>query len=86
MRLDKYLKVARIIKRRTVAKELLELDRVEINSRIAKPSTNINVGDILRLKLRDRYLTIQVLKILENAKVEQAPEMYTILEEEYFEN
>lgn len=86
MRLDKYLKVARIIKRRTVAKELLELDRVEINGRIAKPSTNINVGDILKLKLRDRYLTIQVLKILENAKVEQASEMYTILEEEYFEN
>lgn len=85
MRLDKYLKVSRIIKRRTVAKELLDLDRVEINSRTAKPSSSVSEGDILRLKLKDRYLTIKIVKVLENAKIEQANEMYQIISEEYFD-
>lgn len=85
MRLDKYLKVSRIIKRRTVAKELLDLDRAEINSRTAKPSSSVSEGDILRLKLKDRYLTIKIVKVLENAKTEQANEMYQIISEEYFD-
>jgi ribosomal 50S subunit-recycling heat shock protein len=60
MRLDKYLKTARLIKRRTLAKEAAEKDRVEINGRTAKPSSDVKVGDVLTITLGFRILTVKV--------------------------
>lgn len=58
MRLDKYLKVARIIKRRTIAKEAAEKEKVEINGKLAKPSTAVKEGDVLTL-----YLGLKIIKV-----------------------
>ncbi len=78
MRLDKYLKVARIIKRRTVAKEAAEKEKVEVNSKLAKPSTTIKEGDLLTL-----YLGLKVIKIKVISLTPQKDElMYELLSEE----
>ena len=61
MRLDKYLKVSRIIKRRTVAKEACENGRVSINDKVAKPSTNINEGDIIEITFANRKLKARIM-------------------------
>ena len=82
MRLDKYLKVSRIIKRRTVAKEVCEGERVSINGKIAKPSTVIKEGDIIEIQFADRKLKAKIINILEHVKKENAKEMYEILEGE----
>lgn len=81
MRLDKYLKVARVIKRRTIAKDILDLGFVKINDRVAKPSSEVKVGDILVLTLGERVLTIKVEAISAFSKKEQASEMFVILED-----
>lgn len=82
MRLDKYLKVSRIIKRRTVAKEVCEGERVSINGKIAKPSTVIKEGDIIEIQFANRKLKAKIINILEHVKKENAKEMYEILEGE----
>jgi len=82
MRLDKYLKVSRIIKRRTVAKEVCEGERVSINGKIAKPSTVIKEGDIIEIKFANRSLKARIINIAEHVKKENAKEMYEILEGE----
>ena len=82
MRLDKYLKVSRIIKRRTVAKEVCEGERVYINGKIAKPSTVIKEGDIIEIQFANRKLKAKIINILEHVKKENAKEMYEILEGE----
>lgn len=81
MRLDKYLKVARVIKRRTIAKDILDLGFVKINDRIAKPSTEVKVGDVLELTLGERILKIEVKAINAYAKKENSSEMFEIIEE-----
>ncbi len=63
MRLDKYLKVARIIKRRTIAKEAATKDRVEINGKVAKPSKDVEVGDELTLRLGQKTTTLKVTSL-----------------------
>ena len=82
MRLDKYLKVSSIIKRRTVAKEACENGRVSINDKVAKPSTNINEGDIIEITFANRKLKARIINIAEHVKKENAKEMYEILEGE----
>jgi len=82
MRLDKYLKNSRIIKRRTLAKELLDLNRVKINGKTAKPSTNVNVDDILEIELKDKLLTVKVKEIKENVTVAQALDLFEVIKEE----
>lgn len=82
MRLDKYLKVSRIIKRRTVAKEVCESGRVSINNKIAKPSTDIKEGDIIQITFANRILKAEIINIAEHVKKENAKEMYIILEGE----
>lgn len=82
MRLDKYLKVSRIIKRRTVSKEACENGRVSINDKVAKPSTNINEGDIIEITFANRKLKARIINIAEHVKKENAKEMYEILEGE----
>ncbi len=80
MRLDKFLKVSRIIKRRTVAKDFAESERVMVNGRIAKPSTEVNKGDILNLRIGDRETVFEILDIKENVKATEAKNLYRIIE------
>lgn len=82
MRLDKYLKVSRIIKRRTVAKEVCENGRVTINSKVAKPSTDVKENDIIEIQFASRTLKAKIINIVEHVKKEQAKDMYIIIEGE----
>lgn len=80
MRLDKFLKTSRIIKRRTVAKDFAESERVMINGRIAKPSSEVKKGDIITLQVGERKTTFEVLEIRENVKAAEAKNLYRIME------
>ena len=80
MRLDKYLKVSRIIKRRTVAKEACESGRVIINGKIAKPSTEVCEDDIIEISFATRSIKAKVINISTHVRKEEAKEMYLILE------
>jgi ribosomal 50S subunit-recycling heat shock protein len=86
MRLDKFLKVSRLIKRRTLAKEVSDQGRIEINGKEAKASTNVKVGDELTIRLGQRRITARIDRIQENTRKEEAAEMYTILKEERLGN
>ena len=81
MRLDKYLKVSRIIKRRTVSHNLIEASRVLVNGKIAKPGLKLKVNDIIQLTLGDKIITFKVLNLNEYTSKNNACEMYEILEE-----
>lgn len=83
MRMDKFLKVSRIIKRRTLAKELTELGRVEINGKVSKPSSEVKVGDILKIELRDYIMVVKVNVVKENVRANEATYMYEIVSEEF---
>jgi ribosomal 50S subunit-recycling heat shock protein len=76
MRLDKYLKVSRIIKRRTVANEACDAGRVLVNDKPAKASLNVKVGDIIEIMFGTKTLKIQVMDVSETSKKEEAKEMY----------
>ena len=80
MRLDKYLKVARIIKRRTVANEAASLGRVSINGKVAKPSSEVKPGDTLDILMGGRHILVRVEKTAESVKKEEADSLYTVLE------
>ena len=82
MRLDKYLKVSRIIKRRTVAKEVCEGGRVSINGKVVKPSVVVKEGDIIEIQFANRTLKAKIVNIAEHVRKEDAKEMYVILEGE----
>ncbi|WP_143463452.1 RNA-binding S4 domain-containing protein [Levilactobacillus enshiensis] len=83
MRLDKYLKVSRIIKRRSVAKEIADKGRIEINGKVAKSSTDVATNDELVIKFGNKTLTVKVNELLETTKKDDAERMYTIVKEEY---
>ncbi len=76
MRLDKFLKNSRLIKRRTVAKEACEKGLVKINDKIAKPSDNVNVDDILTLKLGEREVSVKVKDISDVNSKKDAETLY----------
>ena len=76
MRLDKYLKVSRLIKRRTVAKEACDGGRVTVNGRPAKASYDVKVGDVIEIAFGQRTLKVQVAAVEENAKKDEAAAMY----------
>lgn len=80
MRLDKYLKVSRIIKRRTVAKDFAEHDRVMVNGRVAKPSTEVKAGDTITLRIGSKETSYQILNIMDNIKAADAKELYRVIE------
>ncbi len=86
MRIDKYLKLTRLIKRRTIAKELLERGIFTINDKIAKPASEIKAGDIICLPLGRHRLTVKVVNIVDYCKKEDANELYTILKDEIIED
>ena len=82
MRLDKYLKVSRIFKRRTIAKEVSKNSRVLINGRVAKPGSEVKVNDILTIFYGSKELKVKVLEVLAYAKKDDAFTMYEIISEE----
>lgn len=81
MRLDKFLKVSRVIKRRTIANEVCDAGRVQINGRAAKPSAEVKPGDILEIAFGSGKSKIKVLAVKETTRKNDASEMYEILEE-----
>lgn len=76
MRLDKYLKVSRIIKRRTVANDACDAGRVMVNDKQAKASVNVKAGDIIEIQFGNRTVKVQVLNVNDNVKKDDAKEMY----------
>ena len=76
MRLDKYLKISRLIKRRTVAAEACDGGRVSINDRDAKPSAAVKPGDIIAVRFGERLLRVEVLSVDEKTRPADAPAMY----------
>lgn len=83
MRLDKFLKVSRIIKRRTVAKEVADKGRILVNSRLAKSSTEVRPNDTLVIKFGNKILTVQIIKLLDTTKKMDTENMYKIISEDY---
>lgn len=79
MRLDKYLKNSRLIKRRTVAKDACEGEKVYINGKQAKPSAQVKIGDTIEIVYGDKSTKIEVLDITDKATKEAAKEMYRIV-------
>ncbi len=79
MRLDKFLKVSRILKRRAVANEACRGGKVDVNGRSAKPSLNLKVGDVVTIGFAGGDLTFEVLDLKETVKKEQAASMYRII-------
>lgn len=85
MRLDKYLKISRIIKRRTLAKEVSEEGRIEVNGNVAKAGTNLSVGDAIKIRFGTRVVVYEVTDLREHVKKDEANLMYKILSEEKIE-
>lgn len=81
MRLDKFLKVSRIFKRRTVAKEVAKNGRVEINGRTAKPGTELKLDDVLKISYGQKTIVVKIIKLASYMKKEDADSMYEIIEE-----
>lgn len=79
MRVDKFLKNSRIIKRRTVAKEACEQGRVEVNGKIAKPGIKLKEGDTIKITFGTSVLEVRVEKLLDNVKKVDAESMYTVV-------
>lgn len=86
MRIDRYLKLTRLIKRRTVAKELLDRGLFKINDKIAKPSSEVEIGDHILLVLGRRILEIEVLMTCDYCKKEESNNLYKIIREEIIPN
>lgn len=80
MRLDKYLKVSRLIKRRTVAKEVCDGGKVKINGNVAKAGSNVKVGDKLLITFGERQVQAEILEIRENVKADEAKTLYRLIE------
>ena len=80
MRLDKYLKNSRIIKRRTVAKDACEQGRVEVNGRVAKPGLELKTGDEIRITFGNNILKVRVLAMPETVRKEDADSMYEVID------
>lgn len=82
MRLDKFLKVSRLIKRRTLAKEVADKGRISINGQQAKASSNVKVGDELEIRFGQKLVTVKVEELQESTKKEDAANMFSVLNEE----
>lgn len=83
MRIDKYLKNARVIKRRTIAKEACEQNRVLVNNKPAKPGTEVNIGDEIEIIFGTNPMKIRVEKLLEHVMKDTAKDMYSIISGTY---
>ena len=76
MRLDKYLKVSRLIKRRTVANEACDNGRISVNGRVVKASYDVKLGDKIEISMGTRTITVEVLQVAENVRKDDAAGMY----------
>ena len=81
MRLDKYLKVSRLIKRRSVAKSASLSERILVNGRLAKPSKEVNVGDILSITFGTKVIEVKVTALVDSTKKQDAALMYELISE-----
>ncbi|MBR2751618.1 MAG: RNA-binding S4 domain-containing protein [Clostridiales bacterium] len=79
MRIDKFLKVSRVVKRRTVANEVCSAGRVEINGKVVKPGAEVKVGDEVSIRFGNGVTTFRILKVQETVRKEEAEEMYELL-------
>lgn len=79
MRLDKYLKVSRLIKRRTVANEACDAGRVSINGKVAKASVDVKVGDVIEISFGTKSVKVEVLDVQETTRKDDAKELYKYL-------
>lgn len=82
MRIDKYLKTARILKRREAAKELALQGRIQVNGRVAKPSTEVEIGDTIRIQFGYRILEVRVLDIQKQVSKQNAQLLFEVIKEE----
>jgi ribosomal 50S subunit-recycling heat shock protein len=82
MRLDKFLKVSRMIKRRTLAKEVCDGGRVTINEKVAKASSEVKAGDVLAIRFGQKIVTAKIERIADNVSKDLADTLYTIVKEE----
>ncbi len=81
MRLDKYLKVSRLIKRRTVANDACDTERITVNDKVAKASYNVKTGDLITIAFGSKSVTVRVLEIKETTKKAEAVGMYEVVSE-----
>lgn len=79
MRVDKYLKISRLIKRRTVANEACEQGRISVNTKVVKPSYDVKIGDELSIRFGDREVKIRVTNLSEHVKKEEASSMFEVI-------
>ena len=79
MRLDKFLKVSRLIKRRTVANEACDAGRVLVNDKVVKASVNVKAGDIIEIQFGTRSVKVEVLNVQETVKKDEAQDLYKYL-------
>lgn len=79
MRLDKYLKVSRLIKRRTVANEACDAGRVLVNGNVAKASVNVKVGDVIEIQFGNKSVKVEVTNVVETVKKDEAQDLYKYL-------
>ncbi|ASZ08499.1 MULTISPECIES: RNA-binding S4 domain-containing protein [Enterococcus] len=86
MRLDKFMKISRIIKRRSVAKEVADKGRIQVNGKLAKSSSDVKVGDVLKIQFGNKTMEIKVNELHESTKKEDAQKMYEIISETRTEN
>ena len=81
MRLDKFLKVSRLIKRRTVANEACDTSRITVNGKVAKASYNVKLGDLITVTFGTKNITVTVLEIKETTKKTESQGMYEVISE-----
>lgn len=80
MRIDKFLKNSRIIKRRSIAKEACNQERILVNGKTAKAGTSVSEGDTINIRFGNREITVKVLELIDSQRKEDADKMYTIIE------
>ncbi|MEJ6348073.1 RNA-binding S4 domain-containing protein [Holzapfeliella sp. He02] len=80
MRIDRFLKVSRIIKRRTIAKEMADQGRIKVNDKVIKSSSKVQIGDILEVTFGNRTIKARILNLLETTKKAEAQELYELVD------
>ena len=81
MRIDKYLKVSRLIKRRTIAASACDAGKIKVNDKLVKPSFKVKVGDTIEIKFNEKATRVKVTKVMETSKKEEAVEMFEYIDE-----
>lgn len=79
MRLDKFLKVSRIIKRRTVANDACDQGRVSVNGRVAKASVDVKAGDVIEIRFGEKLFKAEILNVAEHVLKNEAAELYKVI-------